>query len=117
MSLKTTRFDEFRCETMGPSKVQMPAELDDLAVKEISQLVFQDDRWQTAQQQLQMRALSREQALKMLQEGAEMYGLLGVEDDEDAGPVDDVDAMVTKPLRVYPTCIRTWQSGDLATLP
>lgn len=55
------------------AKVQMP-ELDDLAVQEISQLVFQDDRWQTAQQQLQMRALSREQALKMLQEGAEMYG-------------------------------------------
>lgn len=49
-------------------------ELDDLAMQEISQLVFQDDRWQTAQQQLQMRALSREQALKMLQEGAEMYG-------------------------------------------
>lgn len=55
-------------------------ELDDLAVQEISQLVFQDDRWQTAQQQLQMRALSREQALKMLQEGAEMYGLLGADD-------------------------------------
>ena len=55
-------------------------ELDDLAMQEISQLVFQDDRWQTAQQQLQMRAPSREQALKMLQEGAEMYGLLGADD-------------------------------------
>eukprot|EP00435_Cladocopium_sp_Y103_P066471 s922_g28.t1 len=60
---------------LGEAKVQMPSpELDDGAVQEISQLVFQDDRWQTAQQQLQMRALSREQALKMLQEGAKMYG-------------------------------------------
>jgi hypothetical protein len=55
-------------------------ELDDLPMQEISQLVFQDDRWQTAQQQLQMRALSRDQALKMLQEGAEMYGLPGADD-------------------------------------
>ena len=53
------------------------AGLDDMALKEISQLVFQDDRWDTAQKQLRMRNLTREQAMKMLQEGAKMYGFLG----------------------------------------
>ena len=57
-------------------KVQSPikAPLDDGTLQEISRLVFQDDRWPTAQRQLAMKDLGREQALKMLQEGARLYG-------------------------------------------
>ena len=60
-------------------KVQSPikAPLDDGTLQEISRLVFQDDRWPTAQRQLAMKDLGREQALKMLQEGARLYGCLG----------------------------------------